>query len=85
VNTSTGFILENDAQAIENYITALLNANVVNTTPPGASAASVVLSRTTNLLSNGGNEPMQVRITPLGYLYQLTENIGFFNPATAST
>jgi hypothetical protein len=85
VNTSTGFILENDAQAIESYITALLNANVVNTTPPGASAASVVLSRSTNLISNGGNEPMQVRITPLGYLYFLTENIGFFNPATATT
>jgi hypothetical protein len=83
VNAATGYILEQDARAIESDVGSQLKNSVVNTTPPSASAASVQLSRTSNILSTS-SEPVTVRVTPLGYFRTLAVNIGFFNPALSS-
>lgn len=78
VDKNTGFILEQDARAIEADVNAQLSAALVATGQ--ASDASVQLSRTTNILSTSA-EPVTVRITPLGYLKQISVDIGFLNPA----
>lgn len=78
VSPSTGFIDERDAQAFEAKVNSQLKAGVVAT--GDASASSVVMSRTQNILATS-SEPVTVRITPLGYLENIPTNIGFTNPA----
>lgn len=80
VAKATGYIDERDAQQIEANVNAQLSAAVVAT--GFASSASVVLNRTTNLLSTN-NEPVSVRVVPLAYLKQISVSIGFSNPALA--
>jgi len=81
VNKTTGYIDERDAQQIEAKVNDALNAAIVAT--GFATAASVVLNRTTNLLSTN-NEPVSVRVTPLAYLKTISVSIGFSNPALAA-
>jgi hypothetical protein len=76
-----GGIAEEDAIAIEKNINALLRDEIV--TPGHASACSVALSRTANLISNGGVDPITIRLVKDGYLKSLPINIGFQNPALA--
>jgi hypothetical protein len=81
VNKTTGYIDERDAQQIEAKVNDALNSAIVAT--GFATAASVVLNRTTNLLSTN-NEPVSVRVTPLAYLKTISVSIGFSNPALAA-
>lgn len=78
VNAADGTINEKDAQAIEAQCKAKLDAALV--TPGDASAASVVVTRTNNILSTQELR-VSVRVTPLGYARQITVDIGFQNPA----
>lgn len=80
VDTKTGFILEQDALAIEKDVNRQLNAGLV--APGQASGASCHLDRSTNILSTS-NEPVEVRVTPLGYFEEISVKIGFNNPALA--
>ncbi len=81
VDPATGYIDEGEALRIEAAVNAQLNAALVATGQ--ASATSVTLSRTTNILSTS-TEPVTVRVTPLGYLRALEMTIGFINPALAA-
>lgn len=81
IDPKTGFIDERDAQAIERVVNGQLKAAIVN--PGYASSSSVVLSRSANILSTR-NEPVTVRIVPLGILETLSVNIGYSNPALAA-
>ncbi len=81
VNPTTGYIDERDAQAIEAKVNRALSDAVVAT--GFASSSSVVLNRTTNLLSTN-NEPVSVRVVPLAYLKTISVSIGFTNPALSS-
>jgi hypothetical protein len=78
VDPDTGQILEKDAQAIENEVGARLAAVLVN--PGDASAASVVVNRTANILSSQ-TLYVSVRVVPLGYARAISTDIGFQNPA----
>ncbi len=81
VDKKTGFINEADAQAFESDVGAQLRAGVV--APGYASDATVVMSRTVNLLS-GAVQPVTVRVLSKAYLKQLETSIGFTNPALAA-
>lgn len=81
VDPETGYIDEGEALRIEAAVNAQLNAAIVATGQ--ASASSVTLSRTTNILSTS-TEPVTVRVTPLGYLRNLEMTIGFINPALSA-
>jgi hypothetical protein len=78
VDRKTGFIDERDAVTIERLLTAQLTAAVVDTSD--ASAASVVVSRTENMLSTN-RLPVDVRVVPLAYAKTIKTTIGFSNPA----
>lgn len=80
VNKTTGYIDERDAQKIEGRVNAILRNALV--APGFATDTSVVLNRTTNLLSTN-NEPVSVRVTPLAYLKTISVTMGFSNPALA--
>lgn len=81
VDPVTGYIDEGEALRIEAAVNGQLNAALVATGQ--ASATSVTLSRTTNILSTS-TEPVTIRVTPLGYLRSLEMTIGFINPALAA-
>lgn len=78
VNASTGYILEQDAIAIENRVAAVVRAAI--TQPGHASSATVTVNRNTNLLTTP-NLKTKIRIVPLGYLTTITNEIGYLNPA----
>ena len=85
VNKTTGFILEKDAQKVEVYVKGLLNTALkLGPTGPSetsdASDTSVSVSRTENILSSS-TLPVTVRVTPLGYMTQISVDIGLLNPA----
>lgn len=78
VDSTTGFILEEEALEIEAGANAVLRASLL--AKPKASATSFVLSRTDNLLStlelNG-----TASIVPLAYPETISIGLGFSNPA----
>lgn len=76
--TDTGAIDERDALSFEGDVRSKLLAGVVNT--GDASAASVVVNRTANILSTS-TLPVSVRVTPKGYARNIETSIGFNNPA----
>lgn len=73
-----GSIDARDALAFEGEVKSLLIAGLIS--PGNASAASVVVNRTANILSTS-NLPVSVRVTPLGYTRTISTDIGFINPA----
>ena len=77
VDTKTGFIAEPDARAIEATVTQKLKNSLVSN--GNASGASVVLSRTANILSTLA-EPVTVRVIPLAIIEEFDVDIGFSNP-----
>jgi len=81
VQATTGYIDERDAQQFEAKVNSQLKAGVVAT--GDASASSVVVNRTTNVLSTN-NLPVTVRLVPLFYAKQISTNIGFSNPALSN-
>jgi hypothetical protein len=81
VDPKTGYVLEKDAQAFEAKVNAKLKTGIVAT--GDASASSVVVNRTTNILASN-NLLNTVRVTPLAYLKTITTSIGYSNPALAA-
>jgi len=79
VDRKTGHIDERDAQMFEGSVNADLRAGVV--APGYASDASVVMSRTANLLA-GASQPVTIRVLSKAYLKQIDTSIGFTNPAS---
>ena len=81
VDPATGFILATARQKIEAVVTNILAAALKAT----GQVSDVVFSinPATNILSTGVL-PCTVAITPVGYFYQITVNIGFVNPALAA-
>jgi len=75
-----GTIYEQDARTIENTVQAAIAA--VTTQVGQASAVSVQVSRTQNILSTS-TLAVTIGITPLGYAKQIDATIGFINPALA--
>jgi len=80
VDPVTGFIDPRDANNIEADINGQLRSALISPQPQQASDVTVVVNRAANILSTG-ILPVSVRVTPLGYVRQLTLEIGFFNPA----
>jgi hypothetical protein len=80
--TNPGTIDARDSGRFEATVNAQLAAALLNTSPQQASATSVVMSRTQNILSTNA-EPVTVRVTPLGYLRSIPTSMGFNNPALA--
>lgn len=78
VNRKTGFILEEDASAIDSEVNAALGTLVVD--PRNATDAVFQLSRTDNLLSTFKLRGA-LRVTPLGYPKAIEVDVSFFNPA----
>jgi Protein of unknown function (DUF2586) len=78
INPTNGTIDERDAQAFEAKVNSQLKSGVVAT--GDASSSSVVVNRSANILSTS-TLPVTVRITPLGYMKFISNNIGFTNPA----
>lgn len=78
VNSTTGYILEEEALEIEAGANAALRAALL--TKPKASGARFVLSRTDNLLSTKLMN-CSVRVVPLAYPETIAAEIGFENPA----
>lgn len=76
--SDVGTILEADARSIESYLEGGLRTVLVQ--PNQASAVSVVVNRTDNLLSTGTLR-IKVRIRPLAYAEFVDVEIGFSNPA----
>jgi hypothetical protein len=82
VDSTTGYIDERDAKAIDNTVTAQARAVLLGT--PGGSTdecsnVTAALSRTDNLLSSPVANAT-VSITPKGYLRSISVKIGFRNP-----
>ena len=75
-----GTIQEKVAKSIEAAVNRKLNDGLIATNPANASAASIVVSRTENIVSTG-KLPVTVRVTPLGYARDIEVNIGFQSPA----
>jgi hypothetical protein len=78
VDPTTGFIDPRDASGFEGVVNTALKNSLVNT--KNASGASVAVDRTTDILDTN-NLPVAVSIVKLVTLEQITNNIGFSNPA----
>src|SRR5690606_524556 len=78
VNPKTGFILETEAVEMERG--AMARLRTVLLAKPKASAVSVVVSRTDNVLSTK-RITVQARLVPLAYPEGFDIEMGFENPA----
>lgn len=78
VDPRTGYILEQEASAIDEVVNQALEAVLVNTRD--ASAAEFQLSRTDNILSTFKLRGA-ARLTPLAYPKTFEIDVGFYNPA----
>jgi hypothetical protein len=78
VDPTTGFIDPRDASGFEGVVNNALKNSLVRT--KNASGASVAVDRTTDILDTN-NLPVAVSIVKLVTLEQITNNIGFSNPA----
>ena len=75
LNAGTGYILETDAQQIEQGATARLKSTVLS--DGNVSAIACTVSRTDNLSIPGAPFHATVRAVPLGYLKQIDINLFF--------
>lgn len=73
-----GGVDERDARAIESRVGGLLRATLL--APGSASAVTVAINRTDNLLSTRTLRA-KVRVLPLGYAKFIEADLGFVNPA----
>jgi hypothetical protein len=74
-NSQPGVIAESDAQRIEGIIDGALETDMVDTVPADAVAASVLVSRTHNILADG-DLIIAVSVQPFAYATTITVNIG---------
>lgn len=78
VDPATGYILEQEAQAIEAFIRAQLIAAVISN--GNASDVQVIVKRDNNILSDR-TLYVTIRVLPVAYLKFIEIDIGFRNPA----
>jgi hypothetical protein len=78
VNASTGTILAQDAQNIQQQLYALLFSGLVTTN--AASAVGVVVNQQNNILTSA-QLIVTVSVTPLGYIKSVNTTLTFVNPA----
>lgn len=78
VNATSGFIFEEDAQAIEADLQGQLEAAII--APGNASSVEVKVKRDENILSTQ-NLTVTVSVVPLGYARSISASIGLKNPA----
>jgi hypothetical protein len=78
LNPATGYILEKDAQGLEQGCDAALRATVI--ADGDVSTVSTVVSRTDNI-SATKTIHVAVRALPLGYIKQIDVTLSFVNPA----
>lgn len=78
VDPKTGFILEEEALAIESEVNMALDLEMV--TRRECSGAEFRLNRTDNILSTFELKGA-LRVTPLAYAKKITVDVGFYNPA----
>lgn len=78
VDPVTGYILEQEAQAIEAYINAQMVAGLVS--PGNVSATQVIVKRDNNMLADR-TLYVSIRVLPVAYLKFIEIDIGFRNPA----
>lgn len=84
VDAKTGYILESVAKSIEDDVTVVLKAELVNPRPqPHATSAEVVITRDNNILSTQ-QLLAETRIVPPGYAREIVHTIGFINPTTTT-
>jgi hypothetical protein len=76
VNATTGFILQQDANTLQQGATAAINAALGN----AISAVAVIVSTTDNILSTS-TLTVTIQVTPLAYLKTINITIQFINPA----
>ena len=76
VNATTGFILAQDAQTLQQGATSALQAALGN----AVSAVAVTVSQTDNILSTN-TLTVTIQVTPLAYLKTINITIEFVNPA----
>lgn len=79
---ANGTIADRDASVIEAQITNALQQAL--TVPGDASAVSVKVDRTNNIVSTG-QLLITIRVTPLGYAKSISLDLGFTNPSLALT
>lgn len=80
VSKSTGYILPQDANTLENGCDAALAAGIVNT--GDCSAADITVTRNNNILSTNQLE-VTGKVVPLAYAKQIQITVGFNNPAVS--
>jgi hypothetical protein len=82
VNPADGTIDDGDASAFEANVNAKLKSALVSGQPgaQNASAATATVNRSANILSTN-NLPVTVAIVPLGLIEEITNTMGFSNPA----
>ena len=78
VSKTTGFILPQDANALEARCDAEINAGLVN--PGDVSDASIAITRNNNILATS-QLLVTATIIPLAYLKEISITVGFKNPA----
>ena len=79
--TNAGGIYDPEAEKIEGFVTAQINAQLLTNSPPDISApATANINRTENILETG-NFTITIGIVPKGYARAIKVNIGFVNPA----
>lgn len=84
VNPQTGGIYDPEAEKIEGYVEAQINAALLTNSPPDISGpAQANINRTENILQTG-DFTIAIGIIPKGYAHKITVNIGFVNPAFSS-
>jgi len=82
VNKTTGYILEEDAQAIEQDVQGQLEASII--APGNASSVEAKVKRDENILSSQTLR-VTVSVVPLGYARAISAEIGLKNPALTPT
>lgn len=78
VNASTGAILAQDAQNLQQQMNAILYSQLVTTN--AASAASCQINTSNNILTSA-QLIVTVKVTPLGYIKSVAITLTFVNPA----
>lgn len=82
VDETTGFLLEEEAGAIDSEVDDALEEVLVETR--NASASSFVTARADNILSTKKLRGA-LKVTPLAYPKSIEADVGFFNPALRAT
>jgi len=84
VDAVTGGIYDPDAEAIEGFVEAQINAVLLSPSPPDISKPAQATINKTEPILETGDFTIAIGITPKGYAHRINVNIGFVNPAFSS-